>query len=207
MARVWPPTRSIRALSISALAMLAAALVALIWWKRPGAVFERRPVVWVNPWEALPSRVDHFELASRAMGHQVGVSVQRPAHDEPAPVIYFLHGRGGDETTDLPAFLRLLRPILAQYQLPEPLVVFPNGGLTGYRGPMASMILHELIPYIDRHYNTLPEQRWRLIAGFSMGGAGAVRLALENPGVFRGAASWGGGMRDPALLELADHNA
>ena len=173
----------------------------------PSPANPSRPVVWVNSFKSLPPRVDHFAFASAAMGHNVGVTVHRPAHNQPAPVIYFLHGRGGDETTDMPAFLSLLRGVLRQYQLPEPLVVLPNGGLTGYRGPMATMIVDELMPYIDQHYSTRPERRFRLVAGFSMGGAGAVRLAIQYPEAFGGAASWGGGMRDTTLLALVDQQA
>jgi enterochelin esterase-like enzyme len=73
-------------------------------------------------------------------------------------------------------------------------VVFPNGGLTGYRGSMATMIAEELLPYLEQHYRLLPERHHRLLAGFSMGGGGAVRIALKYPETFGGAVSWGGGI-------------
>ncbi len=48
----------------------------------------------------------------------------------------------------------------------------------------------ELIPLIDRTYRTRADREGRVIAGFSMGGGGAVRLALKHPDLFSAAASW-----------------
>lgn len=162
-----------------------------------------KAVKWVNDWKMPPSRLQHLAFSSEAMGHEIGISILPPAHDKPAPLIIFLHGRGGDETTDLHAFMGLLRKVVAAKGLPEPLVVFPNGGLTGYRGAMAIMIVEELLPYLERHYRLDPARNRRLLAGFSMGGGGAVRLQLLYPELFGGAASWGGGVwrRDAALFE------
>jgi endo-1,4-beta-xylanase len=148
----------------------------------------------VNKWQNPPAGLQHLAFPSTAMGHKVGVSILPPAHQGPAPLIIFLHGRGGDETTDLWAFMPLVRKAVAAAQLPEPLVVFPNGGMTAYRGAMMTMIVKELLPYLEQHYRILPERRHRLVAGFSMGGGGAVHLALQHPEAFGGAASWGGGV-------------
>lgn len=189
---------------------LALAAFILVWladirlpWARPVVAVKPDPVVWVNKWRKPPVRLQHLAFPSAAMGREVGISILPPTHREPAPLIIFLHGRGGDETTDLPAFMSLLRKVIAADQLPEPLVVFPNGGLTGYRGAMATMIVEELLPYLERHYRILPERRHRLVAGFSMGGGGAVRMALQHPEIFGGAVSWGGGVwhRDTGLFE------
>jgi endo-1,4-beta-xylanase len=80
--------------------------------------------------------------------------------------------------------------------------VFPNGGRSGYRGEVETMIVQELVPLIDRAYPTRGASA-RAVAGFSMGGAGAVRLSLLHPDLFVAAGSWGGGMwRDgEALVE------
>lgn len=195
---------------VSILALLFVLLACTGFWLvsgrapvAPPAPVKADPIVWVNEWQKPPPRLKHLAFASEAMGHKVGVSILPPAHDQPAPLIIFLHGRGGDETTDLPAFMNFIRPVIRELQLPEPLVVFPNGGLTGYRGNMASMIIDELLPYLDRHYRLMPDRRHRLLAGFSMGGAGSVRLMLQHPQMFGGAASWGGGVwhKDAALFE------
>lgn len=195
---------------VSRFAVFAPVAFIVVWlldirpsWARPATPAEPEPVVWVNKWHKPPARLQHVAFSSAAMGHQVGVSILPPAHREPAPLIIFLHGRGGDETTDLYAFMALMRKVVAAEQLPEPLVVFPNGGLSGYRGAMATMIVEELLPYLEQHYRILPERRHRLVAGFSMGGGGAVRMALQYPEAFGGAASWGGGIwrKDTGLFE------
>lgn len=162
-----------------------------------------KPANWVNEWKNPPPRLQHLAFPSEAMGRKVGVSILPPTHDKPAPLIIFLHGRGGDETTDLYAFMGLLRKVVAARGLPEPLVVFPNGGVTGYRGAMATMIVEELLSYLEQHYRLDPARNRRLLAGFSMGGGGAVRLQLQYPELFGGAASWGGGVwhRDAALFD------
>jgi enterochelin esterase-like enzyme len=77
--------------------------------------------------------------------------------------------------------------------IPPTLVVFPNGGMSGYRGDVAKMIVGELIPLIDKNYPTLAKPESRALAGFSMGGSGAIRLTIENPELFAAAASMGGG--------------
>lgn len=170
-------------------------------------------VVWVNQLGPQLSGAEHFVLDSQEAGHKVGVSVHLPADYSSSKkrysVIYFLHGAGGDETSDVKGFISFLRPVLAKYQLPEPIVVFPNGGLSQYQGQIEPMVINELVPYIDRHYRTVPRSGFRTVAGFSMGGAGAIRLSIRHPETFGGAVSWAGGMwhKDTDLLEAAAINA
>jgi endo-1,4-beta-xylanase len=78
--------------------------------------------------------------------------------------------------------------------MPPVICVFPNGGRSGYRGGVETMIIDELMPLIDKEYPTRAEAGGRAVAGFSMGGAGAVRLSLLHPELFCVAGSWGGGM-------------
>jgi enterochelin esterase-like enzyme len=191
-------------LASTTLAIFTAAAAAWLGyrWHKNRSTPPDKPVVWVNQWHHPVPQIEHFALDSKAMGHPVGVSVHVPSHDQPAPVIYFLHGRGGNEITDVAPFMKLLNAVLARYALPEPLVVFPNGGVSGYGGTVERMIVDELVPYIDEHYATLPGIEFRLLAGYSMGGVGAVRLAIHHPQIFGGAASWGGGVF-PKDLEAA----
>ncbi len=53
-------------------------------------------------------------------------------------------------------------------------------------------IAHDLVSAIDARYRTVPQRAQRAIAGLSMGGYGAVALALQYPAVFRAAASHSG---------------
>jgi pimeloyl-ACP methyl ester carboxylesterase len=91
--------------------------------------------------------------------------------------------------------------------LPEAIVVFVNGGRgsnyydwsTPEHGPDSpfpimseSIIIQELIPFVDSHFRTIPFRGGRAVEGFSMGGYGAVKFALEYPELFCSAVSYGG---------------
>lgn len=53
-------------------------------------------------------------------------------------------------------------------------------------------IVHDLVSVIDARYRTIPQRAQRAIAGLSMGGYGAISLALRYPELFRAAASHSG---------------
>ncbi|MBE3069314.1 MAG: 1,4-beta-xylanase, partial [Planctomycetes bacterium] len=184
--------------------MLLAALPAMAFAAAPPAAENppspppERKISWVNPTLPAGPGLSHHVLASKALGHDVGYVVWTPpGYDAKAerryPVIYFLHGAGGNESADAAGFSGQVAAAIAKGILPEVLCVFPNGGMSGYRGEVQSMILDELIPLVDRSYRTLAAQPSRVVAGFSMGGTGAMRLAVARPDVFAAAASWGGG--------------
>jgi S-formylglutathione hydrolase FrmB len=84
----------------------------------------------------------------------------------------------------------------------------PEGGLEGYYTDWfgrdllqpaekiapgwATWDLHELIPYIDKHYRTIATRSGRAIAGLSMGGFGATSLAARRPDLFGAVGSFSG---------------
>jgi len=145
------------------------------------------------------------------MGHDVGYVVWTPADYDASgktryPVIYFLHGMDGNEASDSAGFSSQIAQGIRDGSVPPVICVFPNGGRSGYRGTVEKMIVDELIPLIDKSYPTKVEAKSRVVAGFSMGGAGAVRLSVMHPDLFCAAGSWGGGMwRDAdAILAAAE---
>ncbi len=175
---------------------------------------EEKPVSWVNPRLPEGPGLTHHVLDSQAMGHEVGYVVWTPKDFDASgntryPVIYFLHGMGGNESADAGGFSGLLAQGIREGDLPPVICVFPNGGRSGYRGTVEAMIVNELIPLIDNSYPTQAGANNRAVAGFSMGGAGAVQLSVLHPGLFCVAGSWGGGLwrEADALLEAADRNA
>ncbi|QDU98529.1 alpha/beta hydrolase [Lignipirellula cremea] len=159
----------------------------------------QREVKWVNPQVANVKGLEHKVLASKSLGHDVGYAVWTPpGYDAKGatryPVIYFLHGAGGTEASDSGGFSSMVAGKIRQGDFPPAICVFPNGGMSGYRDPVEAMIIDELIPRIDHDYATRAEAAGRAIAGFSMGGAGAVRLAILHPELFCAAGSWGGAL-------------
>lgn len=178
----------------------------------------RRKVSWVNPAIASVKGLTHKVLASESLGHDVGYVVWTPpAYDESGateyPVIYFLHGAGGTEASDSGGFSSLIAAGVRKGTFPPVICVFANGGMSGYRGKVESMIIDELIPLIDKDYSTKADASGRALAGFSMGGAGSVRLSMLHPRLFSAAGSWGGALsrrgnpEESPLLPAAKSNA
>ena len=114
------------------------------------------------------------------------------------PVLYLLHGKSGDHTDW--SKRAPLREAVGQAPL---IVVMPDGddgwyvdwadGVHRYEG----QIVRDLIPHVDGAYRTLASREGRAIAGLSMGGYGAVKLALGHPDMFASAASISGALRFP----------
>jgi enterochelin esterase-like enzyme len=164
---------------------------------RPAKTRSSDATVWVNPPApgSLPAGVTHHTYFSQAMGCDVGYCIYLPPghRDDTSvryPVIYSLHGAGGDETRGLLAAEVLDEGIRAK-RWPELILVFPNGGKAtlykdSYDGKSLpeTTLIKELIPHIDSTYRTIAARHGRCIEGFSMGGRGSTRLALKYPELF-----------------------
>jgi enterochelin esterase-like enzyme len=163
------------------------------------AAAQREPlqfdIKWVNVPQAPPPGVQHHVLRSAAMKQDVGFNVYLPPEYENSPgkrypVIYWLHGAGGNESQGIAQAVSL-HAAIASGQVPPVIMVFPNGGARSeYRdwreqNVMAeTMIIRELIPYMDEHYRTKAAPFGRALEGMSMGGNGALKLALKYPEMF-----------------------
>lgn len=156
-------------------------------------------IQWVNQPSAkqlpLPVRVAHLTFHSELVNQDVGYCIYLPEAYEPSPtkrfpVIYNLHGNGGNEFTGLEA-AALLDKGIADGRWPPMIMVFPNGGHSTFyknsadgRFPIESIFIKELIPFVDKSYRTIASRAGRCIEGFSMGGRGATRLAVKYPELF-----------------------
>lgn len=182
---------------------------------------QTNPVKWNNPPATPIPNVEHAVLHSPSMDLDVGYNVYLPAgyaeSKRKYPVVYFLHGAGGTESSDAAGFSALLRAEAEAGHCPPVICVFPNGGMSGYRDTPErksmgeTLIVRELIPLIDGKYRTIAGREGRAVCGFSMGGGGAIRLALKHPDLFSAAASWAGalGSRGTQVspAEMAKENA
>ena len=171
---------------------------------------QERVVRWINDAPEGPG-LEHKVHDSAAMGHEIGYTVYTPPAYEAEPerrfpVLYFLHGAGGSESQDAPDFSRRVGEAIDAGTLPPMLVVFPNAGMSGYRDPVETFLVEELVPMIDRDYRTIGTRESRVAAGFSMGGSGGTYLAMRHPDLFAATASWGGGGRggDDRYLEALE---
>ncbi|MCI6287532.1 MAG: esterase family protein [Lentisphaeria bacterium] len=120
-----------------------------------------------------------------------------------APVLYLLHGLSDDETI----WMRRtsIERYAAQYGLA---VVMPNGARSYYadmlRGGKYWTYLSEELPKVMQSFFRISDRREdTFAAGLSMGGYGAMKLALHCPERFAAAASLSGALSPEHLLEIA----
>ncbi len=111
------------------------------------------------------------------------------------PVVYLLHGLGGDYTE-----WRRVGIESEARGLPL-IVVMPEGNKSFYvnRHDDAKLrwgdhIIEEVIPHVDKKYRTHAVREQRGVNGLSMGGYGAIMLGLKHPELFASAASHSGAL-------------
>ena len=106
------------------------------------------------------------------------------------PVIYLLHGSGGDESSWNEG-ISVLDALIEKRVIPPVIAIAPASGSSWWVDsdePFETAFLEDLVPHIDATYRTIDNREGRAIAGFSMGGYGALRYALAHPEVFGAAA-------------------
>ncbi len=125
------------------------------------------------------------------------------------PVLYLLHGSGGDEQAwiTLGRVPSILDNLIAQGKIEPMIVVMPNGNPSrqaapgetkenfSYRPVMSQFLPNfrdgsyeysfpEIVNYIDSHFQTKPQKSQRAIAGLSMGGFHSLVIAADYPNLF-----------------------
>jgi S-formylglutathione hydrolase FrmB len=144
---------------------------------------------------AAPGSVQCDSAPSKILNRPVNYCVDLPSNYATSgkryPVLYFLHGlfgndhrwidRGGKEIFDR---------LTADGTIGQFIVVLPDGGETFYinsedgKDRYEDFFVQELVPFIDRHYRTIATRDARGISGLSMGGYGALHLAMRHADLF-----------------------
>lgn len=108
-------------------------------------------------------------------------------------VVYLLHGWGGDQNSWGPSGLNIQTIVDAQESkgTVRPLIYILPQGLNSYfcnrydgGFNYMDMLVNELVPLIDKRFRTTASKTERAVAGFSMGGFGALSVASQHPELF-----------------------
>jgi S-formylglutathione hydrolase FrmB len=151
---------------------------------------------------AKSGTIDTVTIQSNTLKKETKVLVISPTNSankkESYPVVYLLHGYGGDykQWNDVAPQLQY------QADLHKIIFVCPDGGKGSwyFDSPIDSTIRYEsyitkeLVPYIDLHFSTQSKASSRAITGLSMGGHGAMYLAIRHGDLFGAAGSSSGGV-------------
>jgi S-formylglutathione hydrolase FrmB len=112
------------------------------------------------------------------------------------PVLYYLHGLGDNEQMLLRSGgWSVIQDLWERGELGEFLIVTPRGGATFYLNSRdgqyryEDFLLQEFLPFIEGRYRIRATGTSRGIAGISMGGYGALRLAFRKPDLFAAVAT------------------
>jgi enterochelin esterase family protein len=126
---------------------------------------------------------------------------------EKYPVLYLLHGAGGDENawSELGRAAQILDNLIAQGKAKPMIMVMPNGNggqqaVPGeypnsmYKpsfmnertmdGAIEAAFVKDVVGYVDSHYRTIADKQHRAIAGLSMGGFHSLWISANNPETF-----------------------
>ena len=143
-------------------------------------------------------KMEMIEYDSKTVGTRRKMLVYTPPGYSPAtkyPVLYLLHGIGGDETE----WQRFTQPenivdnLLAEGKAVPMILVFPNGRAQKDDHPTGNMFAHaaafaafegdllnDVIPTIESRYSTLTDREHRALAGLSMGGGQTLNFGLTH---------------------------
>ena len=128
------------------------------------------------------------------------------------PVLYLQHGWGEDETawSNQGRANLIMDNLIAEGKI-KPFIIVMTYGMTNeikWGGiktfditPFQTVLVDELIPYVDANFNTIADQEHRAMAGLSMGGMETHTITLNKPEVFSYYALLSGGLYKPEEIK------
>lgn len=156
---------------------------------------------------ATAGTIESRTVPSAVLGHDISYQLYLPPGYQPEgsvryPVIYLLHGRGDKQaawTTIKPDLDRLI----AEGRIPAVIAIMPDAPSSRRAGyyidshfagsadgklpageAVETAFTKDLVGHVDSTYPTRAERSSRIVAGYSMGGYGALRYSLAHPELF-----------------------
>lgn len=144
------------------------------------------------------NRIDCNAIESRILRETVHYCVMLPeGYDSSGskalhyPVLYFLHGLGGNEQELFKmGGWELVQNLRREHKITDFLIVTPEARASFYinsangKVRYSDFFLHELMPFIESKYRIRRGRGSRAVSGISMGGYGALRFAFADPDLF-----------------------
>ena len=152
-------------------------------------------------------KLEMIEYESKTVGTTRKMNVYTPpgySSEQKYPVLYLLHGIGGDETEwqRYATVNVLLDNLIAAGQAVPMIVVMPNGRAQKNDRPEGNVfqsapafavferdLLDDVIPAIESRYSVSSDRQHRALAGLSMGGGQSLNFGLTHLDMF----AWVGG--------------
>ena len=153
-----------------------------------------------TPRPVLKGRIEKGTFRSSVLNRTMPFTVYLPPGYEANPsarypAVYLLHGGGGD-INEWPSYglIEAADRLMGTGAIPPYLIVLPFGAQEYWVDHVTSRIdngekwgtyaAKEVVPEMDRRYQTQASQAARAIGGLSMGGHGAMQLPMNFPGVW-----------------------
>lgn len=147
-------------------------------------------------------------MRSAALGAEMRYTIYLPDGYEAGrlhyPVLYLLHGNGGNENEWLVSgqVQPTVDGLIRGGKVPPFIIVMPGGGsswwVDGNKDRMEAALIKELIPHIDASFRTISTRDGRMIAGLSAGGFGTVNAVFKYPELFAASAALSPAIYSPA---------
>lgn len=192
------------------LIVLVSVLIALSIHSHSQNIIKHAPAGFDSLRTSIPhGKIDTVTYASKTVGVNRRAIIYTPpaySRNKKYPVLYLLHGIGGDEKEWLKGGQPqvILDNLYAENKIEPMIVVMPNGrAMKDDRAGKNMMapdrveafatfekdLLNDLIPFIEKKYPVIKDREHRAIAGLSMGGGQSLNFGLGNLNWF----AWIGG--------------
>lgn len=147
------------------------------------------------------AQVDTISTYSGAMKKNIKSVVILPqeySKGKSFPVVYLLHGYSDNYSK----WIRTVPKIKEHADQLKLIIVCPDGNASSWyfdspvdpKWQYETYLTKELIPDVDKRYRTINDRKGRAITGLSMGGHGALYLAIKHQDLFSAAGSMSGGV-------------
>ena len=152
------------------------------------------------------SEIRYIPFNSTCLNKQMTLAVYLPdeyKYGGKFPVLYFLHGRNGDESfIEQSGLAQLADTLIATSKIEPMIIVCPrmdnSRGLNSAKianqekidgniidvGRYEDYFIQEIVPFVEDNFNTIPSRNGRYVGGASAGGFAAIHYGLRYPELF-----------------------